>query len=752
MNFATNSGLFASALHRLMLGTRYLGGRPLCKSFGAGEALDTIQRIYVINLDRMDDRWRQTRGELHSLRDQSGRPLTEMSRRFSAVDARYYLGPPNREELQPYYSLADQLFVEPHPLLEKDEDYRAQCVEMTRQEVAVALSHVAVWKAVAESGLPFTLVLEDDVYFGRGFTRTLDRVWEELVGKYRRTTAFDLLYLSYMEARTGALKEPVSELVFIPRRGLWWLSGYVLSARGAQRLLDLLPVRGPVDLWVNHQFEQLDVFATQESIIGQRLDFQSTNSYSILPILSKVGVLTSERPLLFKTRALPGPVFAFGKPGSGLTALAMALSMLGYRCCSDITHLPESERDKLFGKKRGRVFDAYVNIGSLGPREYLELAKTYPQANYIMADEDEAADTGVKCDYSRLSFGGGYSSDDHEDGTGPYGRLAEHLKERSGNVLVIPKQHRDKWELLCRFLGCDYPSDLYPECEDQRQRGLAIVHNERGCDAWFRPTAIRSDSSPWITPRTDWCGIPLFDDNGDPMPGFRKTTVSERFKELDPTLWTLRDDTFPSNLALFRPDNFAIGSDKVARLTLREERNSVRDYTSAAICSRQGYLYGRFVVDLKPAKVPGLITGVFLHRNAPRQEIDIEFLGKDTTKLLLNVYYNPGADGAHMEYGYRGTPVLIDLGFDASLDFHRYEIEWTPTSILWHVDGRLAFKRVTWDPTPISHLPMQLNVNLWHSRSEELAGQLAGGALPAQTELRAIEVFSHLQAPREQRF
>ena len=64
MNFATNSGLFASALHRLMLGTRYLGGKPICKSFGAGEPLDTIQRIYVINLDRMDNRWRQTREDL----------------------------------------------------------------------------------------------------------------------------------------------------------------------------------------------------------------------------------------------------------------------------------------------------------------------------------------------------------------------------------------------------------------------------------------------------------------------------------------------------------------------------------------------------------------------------------------------------------------------------------------------------------------------------------------------------------------
>ena len=95
-----------------------------------------------------------------------------------------------------------------------------------------------------------------------------------------------------------------------------------------------------------------------------------------------------------------------------------------------------------------------------------------------------------------------------------------------------------------------------------------------------------------------------------------------------------------------------------------------------------------------------------------------------------------------MEYGYRGTPVLIDLGFDASDAFHRYEIEWNPSSIRWCVDGRLAYERVIWDPTPIPHLPMQLNVNLWHSKSEELAGKLADGELPAQTELRAIEILA----------
>jgi len=129
---------------------------------------------------------------------------------------------------------------------------------------------------------------------------------------------------------------------------------------------------------------------------------------------------------------------------------------------------------------------------------------------------------------------------------------------------------------------------------------------------------------------------------------------------------------------------------------------------------------------------------MFLHRNGPRQEIDIEFLGKDTTRILVNVYYNPGNEGATLEYGYRGTPTLIDLGFDAAEEFHSYEIEWRPGFIRWRVDGRLIHDRVLWDPTPIPDLPMPFNINLWHSRSKELVGKLDDGGLPARAEIRAI--------------
>jgi hypothetical protein len=53
-----------------------------------------------------------------------------------------------------------------------------------------------------------------------------------------------------------------------------------------------------------------------------------------------------------------------------------------------------------------------------------------------------------------------------------------------------------------------------------------------------------------------------------------------------------------------------------------------------------------------------------------------------------NVYFNPGDDGTAMGFGYRGSPCRIDLGFDATADFHLYAIDWRPGRLQEHIgDG-----------------------------------------------------------------
>jgi len=108
--------------------------------------------------------------------------------------------------------------------------------------------------------------------------------------------------------------------------------------------------------------------------------------------------------------------------------------------------------------------------------------------------------------------------------------------------------------------------------------------------------------------------------------------------------------------------------------------------------------------------------------------------------MLVNVYFNPGDDGATVEFGYRGSPCRIDLGFDATLDFHLYAIDWRPGRITWSVDGRVVHERVGWDPTPLPHLPMRLHANLWAPRSDEIAGRIDDEALPSAATFRNVSV------------
>lgn len=130
-----------------------------------------------------------------------------------------------------------------------------------------------------------------------------------------------------------------------------------------------------------------------------------------------------------------------------------------------------------------------------------------------------------------------------------------------------------------------------------------------------------------------------------------------------------------------------------------------RPYRSGAFASARSFTHGRFEAEIRATRGPGLVTGFFLHRHGPRQEIDIELTGDDPCRMLANVYFNPGDEGAAMTYGYRGSPCRLELGFNASEDFHLYTVEWRPGRISWSVDNVLLHERGGWDPTPVPHLP-----------------------------------------------
>ena len=117
--------------------------------------------------------------------------------------------------------------------------------------------------------------------------------------------------------------------------------------------------------------------------------------------------------------------------------------------------------------------------------------------------------------------------------------------------------------------------------------------------------------------------------------------------------------------------------------------------------------YGLYEGRLKAAKASGIVGGAFFLYTGPSDgqpwdEIDVEILGKDTTKLQTNYFTN----------GVGGHETYIDLGFDAAADFHTYGIEYRPTFIKWYVDGVLVHTE-TGSRGPLPSHQMKLMVNLW---------------------------------------
>ncbi|MCF0113212.1 MAG: family 16 glycosylhydrolase [Bacilli bacterium] len=142
---------------------------------------------------------------------------------------------------------------------------------------------------------------------------------------------------------------------------------------------------------------------------------------------------------------------------------------------------------------------------------------------------------------------------------------------------------------------------------------------------------------------------------------------------------------------------------KSLHLSITETKKGT--YYAGEYRSMQAFSYGDFACSMKPISRPGVVSSFFTYTNRPRwDEIDIEFLGKDTTKVQFNYFTN--GQGGH-EYVY-------NLGFDASKEFHEYGFKWEEGRISWYVDG----KRVYSATRDIPECAAQIMVNAWPGKSE----------------------------------
>lgn len=166
-------------------------------------------------------------------------------------------------------------------------------------------------------------------------------------------------------------------------------------------------------------------------------------------------------------------------------------------------------------------------------------------------------------------------------------------------------------------------------------------------------------------------------------------------------------------------------------------------YQSGEFRSQGFYGYGCFEIEMKPVAKSGVVSSFFLFAgpydkpekgNGKHNEIDIEFLGKDTSMVQINFWTNDDRYELAHEH-------IIPLGFDAAEAFHRYGIEWRRKSISWYVDGQLVHqvKHDASDPIPqVSSSKLRVMANLWatDNRISDWAGYFEAGDFPITAHYR----------------
>lgn len=706
MNIITGNKNYLFLIFKIKQVLRIIRKKVILTAFG--KANNQINKIFIINLDRQTERWELIKKELKNIPTNVNINLSHFSERFSAIDARKNLL--NNAKINSTYKLQDQYFVDPDPRLLKIIREKEINIELTNQETAVALSHISVWEKIIFKDVSNALILEDDVYFENKFSKTLNLLWGEIESS--SSLDFDIIFLSYKKVEHNPDIKKVSKNLSIPKRGIWWFSGYILSNNGAKKLLSKLPVIGPIDLWINHEFANLNVYLSNESIINQKLFVQSDNNYSILPILSQIGIKSNETFILLDKLKGKNPVFIFDLSENCDTTLSKIntlLSLNSYRAYKNIY-----ERDSLHVKesikqKETLLFDAYLGF-NLIIDNLSDLIIFYPSGVIIIIEEVH--------DKSLQSV------------------LSDEIRT---NLHFINSKSKKVLKQVSKLLQIKYWE--FNDIELNQVKIDKNINSEK-IQIFNKFKYLEHDVNPWIIPiqniekyipynHTEFEILSL----AKPIDG-----ISDSFNKMDLNYWKLLDDTFPSNLAHFTKRNFRLNNSGF-EITITNDKLEGKQYSSSAIMAKLPYMYGSFEILMKPIKGDGIISAFFLHRNDPWQEIDIEFLGNDTTKILLNVYYNPGFESTNYNYGVRGTPILIDLDFDASEDFHLYRIEWEYHEIRWYVDNKIIHSRRTWMPTPIPDLPLNVYVNAWITNSEALAGKFNNILLPTILQVKLIEFY-----------
>jgi glycosyl transferase family 25 len=194
-----------------------------------------FDKIIYINLDRRPDRNQNVIDQLKKLN------LDSMSERFSAIDGKKL----NLDEI-------DSKIITKQGI----EDAKKSDVlytHLTPGAIGCAMSHQAIYQKIVNENIVKCLILEDDITFVDDFNKKIEELEKKITNDY------DLFFLGYHGVSQYDIINitPNNIHKFITIYGLF---GYIVTKKGAQKLLDLYPITLQIDSEITNNSENIDIY------------------------------------------------------------------------------------------------------------------------------------------------------------------------------------------------------------------------------------------------------------------------------------------------------------------------------------------------------------------------------------------------------------------------------------------------------------------------------------------------------------
>lgn len=145
---------------------------------------------------------------------------------------------------------------------------RVYGISLTYGSLGCALSHKKIWEECSQGNKPY-LIFEDDIIVRPSFNNQFPKIIDKL-----QVLNFDLFYLAYNNI-PGLRKTTIDAVITKPAGLITGTYGYIVSPKGAQKLLNIFPINKQIDSSISDNASKLDIYSATQKIIDVNTKFGS---------------------------------------------------------------------------------------------------------------------------------------------------------------------------------------------------------------------------------------------------------------------------------------------------------------------------------------------------------------------------------------------------------------------------------------------------------------------------------------------